>query len=362
MRFGAAPWVGGVVKANPEGAGRPLLGAAGSRPSTGAQRRGGSPEASSPPTQIRKPRAWPVLPPREATFVRLSGSRLPEAGSALWHLGPVRVTLETPAPQLSLTLQSWGGGSLRGEGGAESVEEGSEEGGPSSPLRASLCAVCSCVGRPCPGQTDMEGISVAAQGQLESPEYKVSRSGVGHRPSGSRVGGRVVGHAGPSPQRDPESWLRARFPVHGLSLPPGMTSEAPLLPLPAPATAAESRDLCPQPSLPRILSLCPWPGLPPSAGPDSRPGLRPLPPVHTHRLHRQRSPTSWLSPAPEPRTLRPLELPHPSVSPPARDLTLALPLSELPKVPPLPACKSPDWWQEPSPTPIPHPTLPAGAD
>lgn len=54
--------------------------------------------------------------------------------------------------------------------------------------------------------------------------------------------------------------------------------------------------------------------------------------------------------------------PHFALNLPAKVPTLALPcsslpLSELPKAPPLPACKSPDW--EASPTQIPHPNSPS---
>lgn len=77
------PKGGGSGKSPPRGGWEASpLGVAGSRPSPGAQRRGGAPGASSPPTRICKPRAGPVLPPREATFVHLSVSCLPEAGSA----------------------------------------------------------------------------------------------------------------------------------------------------------------------------------------------------------------------------------------------------------------------------------------
>lgn len=54
-------------------------------------------------------------------------------------------------------------------------------------------------------------------------------------------------------------------------------------------------------------------------------------------------------------------LPHSSLGFPAKVPTLAPSQSPptLPRAPPLPACKSPDWAPYPSPTQIPHPALPA---
>lgn len=114
----------------------------------------------------------------------------------------------------------------------------------------------------------------------------------------------------------------------------------------------------PPPPPPPGLGCFPQQGRAPGLG-SSPSALGPHPP-----LHRWGSPTSLPSWAPEPRCLSPwMSLPHCAESS-SQGPTLALShssllLSEFPKAPPLPACKSPDWASGAQPHPDSPPNSPS---
>lgn len=156
----------------------------------------------------------------------------------------------------------------------------------------------------------MEGIQET--GQVAPGWGGVSWEMQAHPPSGT---GELAGGEIPAAQAEPAARhdFRGSSPHASCSLPQ----------LQRAGTRALSPPCCSSsPSAPGLGCLH-------QQGQTPGPGSGPAP-GHTHRLHRQRSPTPWLSPALEPRTLRPLELPRSSVSPPARDPTLALSHPALP--------------------------------
>lgn len=139
----------------------------------------------------------------------------------------------------------------------------------------------------------------------------------------------------------------------GFLLPPGLTSEAPAPPALAQLQEVGACDLSP-PSSSTPPCPAPWAAATPSTPGSERPPspgrwLQPSPlGPHPVGSIMQGSPTSCHSWPGNQEPSSPWMLPHSSQHLPAKVPThglshSSLPLSELPRAPPLPACKSPDW-------------------